>query len=71
MGSKGSFCPYCKNYASIRKDGKQYVHKESVGNRKLPCRASGMIWEDAKELRTRVDAGESVWVVMKELKERT
>lgn len=55
MASHGGTCPLCRKYASVRKDGRQYVHKGDVmtliGAGFRQCRASGATYEQARAMR--------------------
>jgi len=73
MASRGISCPFCLNYSSVRKDGRLYGHKgntrQILSEKRLECRASGLTSDQAIELRKRVDEGESIWLVLKELRD--
>lgn len=64
MSSHGTTCPFCLKYSSVRQNGKLYIHKGNstalISSRFLDCKASGLTWEQAKELRTRVDSGQHI-----------
>ena len=71
MASKGTTCPYCGSYSSVRMDGKLYVHKaayRSTFGSAPNCRGSGLTYSDAKKLRTMVDSGMHVWDALRELR---
>lgn len=69
--SGGWMCPYCSKYTSRTIKGKKYTHKGTalrlVGSGFMECRASGLTWDEAKELRSRVDSGESPRRVLLEM----
>jgi hypothetical protein len=59
--SSGGACPLCGNYASRTATGKLYRHKSNVPKLvaagRVECRASGVLFGVAQQMRANKDAG--------------